>query len=73
MKTLYVSLNAIRLSKRGKITNMQETETEYIFNVEGKKKIYVYSKEYFHIDETNKTITILTNSDVKFTDVKHLL
>lgn len=58
-KTLYVS-NIIRLSKRGKINDFIETETEFIFNIEGKKKVYNYNKKDYYLLTTNKTVTVMS-------------
>ena len=61
-KTLYVS-NIVRLSKRGKIINFTETEKEFIFQVEGKKKIYNYDKNTSYLLVSNKTVAVMKKLD----------
>ena len=38
---------------------VKETETTYQFKVEGKKKLYVFEKYDFNLDETTKAVTML--------------
>lgn len=58
-KNLYVS-NLVRLSKRGKIVEVVETEKDYIFKLEGKNKEYIFNKDIWKIyKKTNEAITMI--------------
>ena len=57
-KNLYVS-TIVRTIKRGRIEDVKETETTYEFKVEGKKKLYIFEKYDFNLDETTKAVTML--------------
>ena len=57
-KNLYVS-TIIRTIKRGRIEEVKETDLTYQFKMEGKKKLYVFEKYEYKLDETTKAVTML--------------
>ena len=57
-KNLYVS-TIIRTIKRGRIQEVKETDATYEIKIEDKKKLYVFEKYDYKLDETTKAVTML--------------